>query len=227
MDSRLTLTFKGVNYAAEVWLNGKKLGGFTGAFLRGKFDVTGLASAGGENALAVRVTPPPHPGIPQRAVDQRRARRKRRNGSAGRTDIFRCRRMGLDSRNSRPQHGHLAGCDADGDRAGRRSATCNVITTLPKPDRSEADIEIEAPLTNTGSAAIDGELTASFDDVKVTKHVHLAPGETVVRLEPAEFAQLKVQNPRLWWPNGYGDPALHTLTSVSPPAAKTSASETN
>ena len=29
----LTLTFEGVNYAAEVWLNGKKLGGFTGAFL--------------------------------------------------------------------------------------------------------------------------------------------------------------------------------------------------
>jgi len=32
----LTLTFEGVNYAAEVWMNGKKLGGFAGAFLRGK-----------------------------------------------------------------------------------------------------------------------------------------------------------------------------------------------
>ena len=29
---RLTLTFEGVNYAAEVWMNGKKLGGFKGAF---------------------------------------------------------------------------------------------------------------------------------------------------------------------------------------------------
>ena len=63
----------------------------------------------------------------------------------------------------------------------------NVITTLPKPDRSEADIEIEAPLTNSASAAMDGELSASFDDVKVTKHVNLDPGETVVRLEPAEL----------------------------------------
>jgi beta-galactosidase/beta-glucuronidase len=42
---RLTLTFEGVNYAAEVWLNGKKLGGFTGAFLRGKFDVTSLIAS--------------------------------------------------------------------------------------------------------------------------------------------------------------------------------------
>ena len=67
-----------------------------------------------------------------------------------------------------------------------------------------------------GSGAIDGELTASFDDVKVTKHVQLDPGETVVRLEPAEFAQLKVENPKLWWPNGYGEPALHTLTVSLP-----------
>jgi hypothetical protein len=59
----LTLTFEGVNYAAEVWLNGKKLGGFTGAFLRGNFDVTSLLQPQGENVLAVRVSPPPHPGI--------------------------------------------------------------------------------------------------------------------------------------------------------------------
>jgi hypothetical protein len=41
--------------------------------------------------------------------------------------------------------------------------------------------------------------------------VKLEPGETVVRLKPEEFAQLKVQHPKLWWPNGYGEPALHTL----------------
>jgi hypothetical protein len=42
-----------------------------------------------------------------------------------------------------------------------------VVTTLPKPDRSEADIEIEAPLTNTSTAgAVEGDLTASFDDVR-------------------------------------------------------------
>ena len=86
-----------------------------------------------------------------------------------------------------------------------------VVTTLPKADRSEADIEIEAPVTNTTSAAIDGDVTASFDDVKVTKHLHVAPGETIVRLEPKEFAQLKVAQPKLWWPNGYGDPTLHAL----------------
>jgi glycosyl hydrolase family 2/Ig-like domain-containing protein/concanavalin A-like lectin/glucanase superfamily protein len=206
---RLTLTFEGVNYAAEVWMNGKKLGGFAGAFLRGNFDVTDIAE-GGENALAVRVSPPSHPGIPNEQS------LRGGPGENGGIEV-------LDG----PTFSAAEGWDwipgiRDRDTGIWQDVTLtatgpvdigdlNVITTLPKPDRSEADIEIEAPITNTGSAAIDGDLQASFDDVTVTKHVHLAPGETVVRLEPAEFAQLKVQQPRLWWPNGYGDPALHAL----------------
>ena len=54
-------------------------------------------------------------------------------------------------------------------------------------------------------------LEASFDNVKVTKTVSLAPGQNSVALSSAEFTQLKVQHPRLWWPNGYGKPELYTL----------------
>ncbi len=45
-DRELTLTFKGINYAAEVWLNGRRLGTIKGAFTRGIFDVTGLLQPG-------------------------------------------------------------------------------------------------------------------------------------------------------------------------------------
>ena len=38
----------------------------------------------------------------------------------------------------------------------------NVITTLPKADRSEADVEIEAPLTNAASAAVEGRSDGSI-----------------------------------------------------------------
>jgi hypothetical protein len=206
---RLTLTFEGVNYAAEVWMNGKKLGNFTGAFLRGVFDVTGVAATGA-NALAVRVSPPPHPGV---ANEQSLKGGPGENGGMEVLDgpTFAAAEgwdwiPGIRDRNTGIWQDvtlTATGPVEIGD--------LNVITTLPKPDRSEADIEIEAPLTNTAGAPVDGDLTATFDDVKVTKHVQLAPGETVVRMEPAEFAQLKVQHPRLWWPNGYGDPALHTL----------------
>ena len=62
---RLTLTFEGINYEAKVWLNGESLGSIKGAFIRGVFDVTGAVKADRANVLAVRVSPPPHPGIPQ------------------------------------------------------------------------------------------------------------------------------------------------------------------
>ena len=61
---RFTLTFNGINYSAEIWLNGTRLGEIKGAFARGIFDVTGQLEAGQANTLAVRVSPPPHPGIP-------------------------------------------------------------------------------------------------------------------------------------------------------------------
>jgi len=206
----LTLTFEGVNYAAEVWLNGKKLGGFTGAFLRGRFDVTPLIADAGENALAVRVSPPPHPGI---AHEQSIKAGPGENGGIQVLDgpTFSATEgwdwiPGIRDRNTGIWQDvtlTATGAVEIGD--------LNVITTLPKLDRSEADIEIEAPLTNSSSSAVEGDLTAIFDDVKVGKHLKLAPGETIVRLKPEDFARLKVNHPRLWWPNGYGEPALHTL----------------
>ncbi|MEG8024528.1 hypothetical protein QP162_08820 [Sphingomonas aurantiaca] len=62
LGQHLELNFKGVNYAAEIWLNGARLGTMKGAFIRGRFDVTGKF-APGRNVIAVKVSPPPHPGI--------------------------------------------------------------------------------------------------------------------------------------------------------------------
>ena len=59
----LELTFQGINYKAEVWLNGVRLGEIRGAFQRGVYDITKLVKP--RNVLLVRVSPPPHPGIPQ------------------------------------------------------------------------------------------------------------------------------------------------------------------
>jgi glycosyl hydrolase family 2/Ig-like domain-containing protein/concanavalin A-like lectin/glucanase superfamily protein len=207
---RLTLTFEGVNYAAEVWLNGKKLGGFAGAFLRGKFDVTGLVGTTGENALAVLVSPPPHPGV---AHEQSIKAGPGENGGLEVVDGptfsaaegwdwipgIRDRNTGIWQDVTLTATGEVEVGDLQ------------VVTTLPKPDLSEADIEIEALLSNMSNGSVEGDLIASFDDVKLIEHVKLSPGDTVVRLKPEEFVQLKVQHPRLWWPNGYGEPALHTL----------------
>jgi Exo-beta-D-glucosaminidase Ig-fold domain/Concanavalin A-like lectin/glucanases superfamily/Glycosyl hydrolases family 2/Glycosyl hydrolases family 2, sugar binding domain/Glycosyl hydrolases family 2, TIM barrel domain len=208
---RMTLTFNGINYAAEVWLNGQRLGDVKGAFIRGSFDVSDALVQSGMNALAVRVSPPPHPGLAQ---EESIKAGPGENGGIQMLDgptflategwdwipTIRDRNTGIWQDVTLTAEGPVAVGDV------------NVITTLPKADNSEADIEIEVPLVDSADKGVEGELTASFDDVKVTKHLRIGPGETVVRLTPAEFAQLKVQNPKLWWPNGYGDPALHHLT---------------
>jgi hypothetical protein len=58
----LTLTFEGVNYAAEVWLNGSRLGRLQRRFHARQIRCD-FAACPAENVLAVRVSPPPHPGI--------------------------------------------------------------------------------------------------------------------------------------------------------------------
>ncbi len=91
-----------------------------------------------------------------------------------------------------------------------------MVTTLPLPDTSRADVEINVPLTNASAKPVQATLNAGFEGVTVSKEVTLAPGENNVKLSPAEFSQLTVQNPRLWWPNGYGKQELyHLKLSVS------------
>jgi hypothetical protein len=207
----LTLTFQGINYAAEVWLNGQRLGTVTGAFLRGRFDITKLVASSGPNALAVRVSPPPHPGIPQ---EQSIKGGPGENGGVQVIDGptfsategwdwipgIRDRNTGIWQDVTLTANGPVEIGDLQ------------VVTTLPNANRSEADIEIEVPLRNAHTSAVKGDVSATFDNVKITKQVNAAPGESIIRLRPEEFSALKVQNPKLWWPNGYGEPALHTLT---------------
>ena len=53
-QDRLFLNFDGINWKADVYLNGKKLGRIDGAFMRGKFDVTDLVVPG-KNVVAVEI----------------------------------------------------------------------------------------------------------------------------------------------------------------------------
>ncbi len=205
-----TLTFNGINYAAEVWLNGHKLGSIRGAFIRGNFDVSGLLLPGKANALAVRISPPPHPGIPNEQSIR---------GGPGENGGIMCIDgptfvategwdwiPGIRDRDTglwQDVHLHATRSVKIGDP--------QVITTLPLPDISRADVAITVPVQNLSDAPAPVTVTAAFGDVTVTKHVTAQPGANIVTLTPAEFPQLTVQHPHLWWPNGYGDPYLYTL----------------
>jgi len=211
VGKHLALTFNGANYAAEIWVNGTSVGDMKGAFIRGRFDVTGKLVPGKRNGLAVRVSPPPHPGV---TSEESLTSGVGENGGMMMLDgpTFEATE-GWDwiptvrDRNT----GLWQGVDltAVGDV---RIGDAQVITHLPHgSDTSLANITIEVPLTNASDHAVTTALTASFDDVRIDKSITLAPGETLVRLTPADFPQLAVRNPKLWWPNNYGAPDLHML----------------
>src|SRR5262249_8351151 len=59
------LNFDGINYMADVWVNGAKAGDVRGAFARGMFDVTSLVRPGDTAVIAVLIKPPLIPGDPE------------------------------------------------------------------------------------------------------------------------------------------------------------------
>ena len=191
---RLRLTFNGINYAAEIWLNGQRLGTMRGAFVRGAFDVTNLLSPGKPNALAVRISPPPHPGIPQ---EQSVKGGPGENGGAlcldGPTFIdtegwdwipaIRDRNTGIWQDVTLTASGSV------------RIGDLQVTTHMPLPDTSSAEVHLRVPLRNDSGSNASGMLHASFEGVEISKRISLAPGETIVTLDPSEFRQLSVSHP--------------------------------
>jgi hypothetical protein len=88
-----------------------------------------------------------------------------------------------------------------------------VDTKLPDlPDRGTAELTVVVPVRNADDADHDVTVTAAFDAVKVTRTVTVPAGQSVdVTFSPDAYAALTVRDPKLWWPNGYGAPALHDL----------------
>src|SRR5271154_2324611 len=58
------LNLEGINFSAQVWVNGRQVGAIKGAFGRGTFDISQDVKAGKKAVLAVLVSPQPHPGDP-------------------------------------------------------------------------------------------------------------------------------------------------------------------
>jgi hypothetical protein len=207
---RFTLTFQGINYRALVFFNGQQLGEVRGAFTRGEFDVSALLIPGKANALAVRVEPPPHPGIPH---EQSILAGPGPNGGAmcldGPTFIcaegwdwipaVRDRETGIWQEVTLKATGAV------------KIGDVQVITKLPLPDTSRAAVIITVPLKNDSAKPVAGVLQAVFEGAGVLRTIILEPGETEIKLSPAEVKQLNIDRPRLWWPNGYGSPELYHL----------------
>ncbi len=204
----LALRFDGINYAAEVWINGAAVGAMKGAFTRGRFAFTPQA---GENVVAVRVSPPPHPGIPhEQSVKGGVGENGGQLAIDGPTFVategwdwipgIRDRNTGLWQGVALEATGPVRLCDP------------HVVTDLPLPRTDSADVTITVPVINPGNTPVPLTVTASIGEITLIRSITAAPGETTVTFSPQTDPALHIANPHLWWPNGYGDPALYTLT---------------
>ena len=204
----IQLLFNGINYRADVWLNGVKLGTVNGAFCRGLFDIKEVARK--DNILAVHIYPPSNPGFPheQSAVSGRGP-----NGGQlcldGPTFIssegwdwvpgVRDRNIGIW------QDVFLQVND------GISINDTHVITDLPLPSVDYADLIVETELHNRLPSQQMVSLKMTVAGVKIEKNLVLPTGVTTLRLTPQEFPQLRINKPELWWPNGYGKQSLYLL----------------
>ena len=206
-----TIIFHGINYGAEVWLNGTRLGTIRGAFIRGSFDLAGLVRPGERAALAVRVSPVPHPGIPH---EESLLAGAGPNGGSMCFDgpTFFCTEgwdwiPGIRDRCTgiwQAVELRLNGPVMLGD--------IQVVSKLPLPLRSTADVTITVTATNRTASPQSFTVEGEFEGAHFQQAVVLAPlATTDVEFSPTAFSDLHVKQPRLWWPNGYGQPDLYHL----------------
>ncbi len=204
------LDFAGINWKARIFLNGEALGNIQGGFLHKRFNVTGKLQPGRKNALAVWIEKNQTPG----STKQKTFENPSRNGGA----------LGADN----PTFHASIGWDWIPTIRGRNTGIWAPITlyrtgavtieepfvdsTLPLPDTSRASIRIEVKLRNHASRAVQATLRARFGSIQVQQEIHLpAQSVSVASFSPSAYPEMLIQQPRLWWPTGYGEPYLYPV----------------
>lgn len=236
--TRLWLNLDGINYRADIWLNGKQIAAAdttVGMFRRFRYDVTGILRPGGRNALAVKIHQVDHPGVPSpgtqfvlfgpnrgQAADIWRDETLKMSGGWDCAPVVRDRNMGIYQPVYITATGPVTFADP------------HIVTTLPGGDTLMARVSITAPVVNHSGRKLRGRLTArisSIDEidfvtykkkaarvikpVTLRREVTVEPGDTAVVTFTADIA-----DPPLWWPNGYGDqPMQHLELTFDPSGA--------
>jgi exo-1,4-beta-D-glucosaminidase len=182
------LNLRGINYRANVWLNGKQIADsrpVAGAWRTYEFNVTD-AVKNGTNALALQIWPPTDKSLAITFVDWNPAPPDRNMGIW--RDVY---------------------LTASGPVAVRNPA---VISKVDSPANNSAHLTVTALLKNATAQSIKGTFKGRIDNIEFSQLVELAPNENKdVTLTPDNFKQFTLSNPRLWWPAQMGTPNLYDL----------------
>jgi beta-mannosidase len=208
---KVWLNFDGINYAAEVWVNGKNTGHINGAFSRGLFDISAIVKPGKTAVLAVLVSPQPNPGNPHEHTIKLGM-----GGNGGITALdgptFLCsigwdwipairdRNTGIWQKVFLSSTGPV------------RVKDPLVTSDVTLPGLKTADVTVQTTVENTTDQPVTGLLKGTFGVIPFQKTVELAPhASQIISFETGSFPQLHIQNPKLWWPNGYGPQNLYPV----------------
>lgn len=211
---RLYINFAGVNYRSKIYFNGQYLGSIDGAFYRGEFEVTQAVSFDEPNTLAVLVEHNDNWVSGSFKVIKKSLGAQTTNGDM----------LGLDG----PTSLASAGWNWLPIVKGRNNGIWNNVSVITRqdisiidpwvtsklnlPDTTRADLTIRATLKNSSDRLVTGLLKAQFDDITISQNILLeANSQKEVSLSVEEFKGLQIKNPKLWWPNGYGDQELKKL----------------
>lgn len=183
------LGFDGINYRANVWMNGVQLATseqLAGTWRVFQLDITSAVKPLEDNALAIEVFPPQPRDLAITLVDWAPMPPDKEMG------IWRDVRI-----------------TATGPVALRYPA---VLTQLNLPSTGQALLTVRAELSNASDHRVEAVLKGRIEDLAFEQAVRLEPKETqVVHFTPEKFRQLKLPNPRLWWPAQVGKQELYPL----------------
>ncbi len=210
-NQHVWLNFDGINYAADVWVNGVQVGKIRGAFIRGIFDITAQVKPGQPAVVAVLVAPQPHPGDPHEHTIHNGVGR---NGGITAIDgpTF-LSTIGWDWLNA------VRDRDTGIWQKVFLSATGPVVlknplvtTDLPLPRTDSSDVAVEAAVENVSDHPVNGVLEGTIENIVFAHQVELAPHSTQqIKFDSKSSPALHIDRPRLWWPNGYGEQQMYRL----------------
>ncbi len=193
----LFLHFDGINYKANIWLNGSLVADTStviGMFRRFEFDISQYIKNDKKNILAVEIFAPGKIPDIKYSTKQLEATTGWDDHNPQPPDL----NMGIWRNVSISYTGPV------------KISHPYVVTDLDLPSLDQAHLTISAELTNVTDQEISGMFSGSIEKIQFAQNITLAPGETqTITFTPEKFEQLNIKNPRIWWPHPVGPQELY------------------
>ena len=186
------LKFDAINYRANIWLNGKQIANskdIAGAWRTYELDVTAALQPGRKNVLAVEVFPQQKDDLGITFVDWNPTPPDKNMGLW--RDVY---------------------LSTSGPLALRFPAVSTRLVASSTGAQPAADLTVTAVVKNASDKPVSGRVKGRIGSIGFETTVTVAArASSDVMFTSAQFPQLRLANPRLWWPAQMGKPELQDL----------------